>query len=142
MLDNPRPELRPIVASGLVSIFKKMFAESWGPRLEYILRNTILTLLLIPDTTLISIPLILTHEAYRKKVVSKIDDPILVQFWTQEFERMAPAQMSEAINPILNKVGQFLSSPILRNILGQPKNPFSLRWIMDKEKIFIVNLSK
>ncbi len=142
MLDNPRPELRPIVASGLVSIFKKMFAESWGPRLEYILRNTILTLLLVPDTTLISIPLILTHEAYRKKIVSKISDPILVQFWTQEFERMAPAQMSEAINPILNKVWQFLSSPILRNILGQPKNPFSLRWIMDNGKIFIVNLSK
>ncbi len=142
MLDNPNPELRPIVASGLVSIFKKMFAESWGPRLEYILRNTILTLLLIPDTTLISIPLMLTHESYRRKVVSKITDPILIQFWTQEFEKMAPAQMSEAINPILNKVGQFLSSPILRNILGQPKNPFSLRWIMDNGKIFIVNLSK
>jgi len=142
MLDNPRPELRPIVASGLVSIFKKMFAESWWPRLEYILRNTILTLLLIPDTTLISIPLMLTHESYRRKVVSKITDPILIQFWTQEFEKMAPAQMSEAINPILNKVWQFLSSPILRNILGQPKNPFSLRWIMDNEKIFIVNLSK
>ncbi|MBC7503784.1 type IV secretion system DNA-binding domain-containing protein [Candidatus Gracilibacteria bacterium] len=142
MLDNPNPELRPIVASGLVSIFKKMFAESWGPRLEYILRNTILTLLLIPDTTLISIPLMLTHESYRRKVVSKITDPILIQFWTNEFEKMAPAQMSEAINPILNKVGQFLSSPILRNILGQPKNPFSLRWIMDNGKIFIVNLSK
>ena len=142
MLDNPNPELRPIVASGLVSIFKKMFAESWGPRLEYILRNTILTLLLIPETTLVSIPLILTHESYRKKVVSKITDPILVQFWTQEFEKMAPAQMNEAINPILNKVGQFLSSPILRNILGQPKNPFSLRWVMDNGKIFIVNLSK
>ena len=132
MLDNPNPELRPIVASGLVSIFKKMFAESWGPRLEYILRNT----------TLISIPLMLTHESYRRKLVSKISDPILIQFWTQEFEKMAPAQMSEAINPILNKVGQFLSSPILRNILGQPKNPFSLRWIMDNGKIFIVNLSK
>ena len=142
MLDNPNPELRPIVASGLVSIFKKMFAESWGPRLEYILRNTILTLLLIPDTTLVSIPLILTHESYRRRVISKITDPILIQFWTQEFEKMAPAQMSEAINPILNKVGQFLSSPILRNILGQPKNPFSLRWIMDNGKIFIVNLSK
>lgn len=97
---------------------------------------------MIPDTTLISIPLILTHESYRRRIVSKITDPILIQFWTQEFEKMAPAQMSEAINPILNKVGQFLSSPILRNILGQPKNPFSLRWIMDNGKIFIVNLSK
>ena len=120
-----------------------MFADSWGPRLEYILRNTILTLLLVPEiTTLISIPLILTHESYRRKCVSKIDDPILIQFWKQEFEKMSPNMMSEAINPILNKVGQFLSSPILRNILGQPKNPFSLRWIMDNKKIFLVNLSK
>ena len=119
-----------------------MFAESWGPRLEYIIRNTILTLLLIPETTMISIPMMLTHEAYRKKIVAKIDDPILVQFWTQEFEKMSPSMMSEAVSPILNKVGQFLSSPILRNILGQPKNPFSLRWIMDNGKIFIVNLSK
>lgn len=142
MLENSRPELRPIVAGGLVSIFKKMFAESWGPRLEYILRNTILTLLLIPDTTMISIPLMLTHEAYRRKVVSKIEDPILVQFWNEEFAKMSPSMQSESINPILNKVGQFLSSPILRNILGQPKNPFSLRWIMDNGKIFLVNLSK
>lgn len=142
MLENSRPELRPIVAWGLVSIFKKMFAESWGPRLEYILRNTILTLLLIPDTTMISIPLMLTHEAYRRKVVAKIDDPILVQFWNEEFAKMSPSMQSESINPILNKVGQFLSSPILRNILWQPKNPFSLRWIMDNGKIFLVNLSK
>ncbi|MBP6981586.1 DUF87 domain-containing protein, partial [Candidatus Gracilibacteria bacterium] len=140
MLDNPNPELRPIVAGGLVSIFKKMFAESWGPRLEYILRNTILTLLQVPDTTLISIPMILTHESYRNQIVSKIKDPILVQFWTQEFGKMTPANMTEAVSPILNKVGQFLSSPILRNILGQPKNPFSLRWIMDNQKIFLVNL--
>lgn len=81
-----------------------MFAESWGPRLEYILRNTILTLLLVPDTTMISIPLLLTHEAYRKKIVSKIKDPMLVQFWNEEFARMSPSMMSEAVNPILNKV--------------------------------------
>ena len=142
MLDNPNPELRPIVAGWLVSIFKKMFAESWWPRLEYILRNTILTLLQVPDTTLISIPMILTHESYRNQIVSKIKDPILVQFWTQEFGKMTPANMTEAVSPILNKVWQFLSSPILRNILGQPKNPFSLRWIMDNQKIFLVNLSK
>lgn len=142
MLESPTPALRPIVGSGLVSIFKKMFADSWGPRLEYILRNTILTLLQVPDSTLVSIPLILTHESYRKKIISKLDDPLLVQFWTQEFDKMAPNMVSEAVNPILNKVGQFLSSPILRNILGQPKNPFSMRWIMDNGKIFIVNLSK
>ncbi len=142
MLESPSPELRPIVGSGLVSIFKKMFADSWGPRLEYILRNTILTLLRVPEATLVSIPLILTNEWYRKKIVAKLDDPLLVQFWNEEFDKMSPNMVSEAVNPILNKVGQFLSSPILRNILGQPKNPFSMRWIMDNGKIFIVNLSK
>lgn len=142
MLENPRPELRPIVAWWLVSIFKKMFAESWWPRLEYILRNTVLSLLEISDSTMISIPLMLTHEAYRKKVVAKISDPILVQFWNEEFAKMSPSMMSEAVNPILNKVWQFLSSSLMRNILGQPKNPFSLRWIMDNGKIFLVNLSK
>lgn len=142
MLESPSPELRPIVGSGLVSIFKKMFADSWGPRLEYILRNTILTLLRVPEATLVSIPLILTNEGYRKRVVAKLDDPLLVQFWNEEFDKMTGAMLSEAVNPILNKVGQFLSSPILRNILGQPKNPFSMRWVMDNGKIFIVNLSK
>lgn len=142
MLESPSPALRPIVGSGLVSIFKKMFADSWGPRLEYILRNTILTLLRVPNATLVSIPLILTNEGYRKKIVSTLDDPLLVQFWNEEFDKMSPNMVSEAVNPILNKVGQFLSSPILRNILGQPKNPFSMRWIMDNGKIFIINLSK
>ncbi len=142
MLDCPKPELRPIVAGGVVSVFKRMFWESWGPRLEYILRNTLLTLLEIPETTLISVVLMLTQESYRKKIVSKISDPILIQFWNEEFGKMSPQMMSEAVNPILNKVGQFLSSPIVRNIVWQPKNPFSLRWIMDNSKILIVNLSK
>lgn len=104
MLESPSPALRPIVGSGLVSIFKKMFADSWGPRLEYILRNTILTLLEVPDSTLVSIPLVLTNESYRKKIISKLNDPLLVQFWTQEFDKMPPNMVAEAVNPILNKV--------------------------------------
>lgn len=142
MLENVSKELQPIVASGLLSIFKKMFAESWGPRLEYILRNTIITLLQVPDSTLMTIPMMLTQTSFRRKVVAKIQDPLMEKFWTSEFEAMEPKQMVEAVSPILNKVGQFLSSTLLRNILGQPKNPFSLRWIMDNRKIFIVNLSK
>lgn len=141
MLENVAPELQPIVASGLISIFKKMF-DSWGPRLEYILRNTILTLLQAGDATLMSIPLLLTHKSYRMKVLAKINDPILEKFWTSEFDAMDQKQATEAISPVLNKVGQFLSSPLLRNIFGQTKNPFSLRWVMDNKKIFIVNLSK
>ncbi len=142
MLDWVSAEHRPLVASGLVWIFKKIFWESWWPRLEHILRNTILALLEYPNTTLISIPLMLTSDVYRAKVVSKISDPVVKKFWVSEYEKMAPNQKVEAAWPILNKVGQFLSSTILRNILGQPKNSFNMRWAMDNQKIIIVNLSK
>ncbi len=142
MLEQVQPELRPIVASGLVGVFKKIFGESWGPRLEHILRNTIMTLLEIPETTIMSIPLMLTMKSYRQKIVAKVKDPILKKFWESEFEAMGSSGQTEAAGPILNKVGQFLSSPLVRNIVGQPKNPFSLRWAMDNGKIVIVNLSK
>jgi hypothetical protein len=84
----------------------------------------------------------LTSDVYRNKVVSKISDPVVKKFWVSEYEKMAPNQKVEAAGPILNKVGQFLSSTILRNILGQPKNSFNIRWAMDNKKIIIVNLSK
>lgn len=142
MLDDVNPELRPLVASGLVWIFKKIFGDSWGPRLEHILRNTILALLEYPNSTLISIPLMLTSDVFRAKVVNKISDPVVKKFWTWEFAKMAPNQKVEAAGPILNKVWQFLSSTILRNVLGQPKNSFSIRWAMDNKKIVIINLSK
>jgi hypothetical protein len=101
-----------------------------------------LALLEYPNTTLISIPLMLTSDVYRNKVVSKISDPVVKKFWISEYDKMAPNQKVEAAGPILNKVGQFLSSTILRNILGQPKNSFNIRWAMDNKKIIIVNLSK
>jgi len=142
MLEDVKPEHRPLVASWLVWIFKKIFGDSWGPRLEHILRNTILALLEYPNTTLISIPLMLTSDVYRNKVVNKITDPIVKKFWTHEFAKMAPNQKVEAAWPILNKVWQFLSSSILRNVLWQNKNTFNLRWAMDNNKIIIVNLSK
>lgn len=142
MLDNISPELRPLVASGLVWIFKKIFWDSWWPRLEHILRNTILALLEYPNTTLISIPLMLTSDVYRWKVVNKITDRVVKNFWIQEFWKMAPNQKTEATAPILNKVWQFLSSTILRNVLWQPKNSFDVRWAMDNKKIIIINLSK
>jgi len=142
MLENIDAEHRPLIASWLVGIFKKIFAESWGPRLEHILRNTILALLEYPNTTLISIPMMLTDDNYRRKVIAKVEDPIVKKFWTEEFARFSPQQKIEAVNPILNKVGQFLSSSLLRNVLGQSKNSFNLRWAMDNKKIIIVNLSK
>jgi len=142
MLDNVSIEQRPLVVSGLVWIFKKIFWDSWGPRLEHILRNTLFALIEYPNTTLISIPLMLTSEVFRNKVISKVTDPVVKNFWKQEYAKMAPNQKTEAAWPILNKVWQFLSSTILRNILWQNKNTFSVRWAMDNKKIIIVNLSK
>lgn len=142
MFDGVDVEQRPLVASWIVWIFKKIFWDSWGPRLEHILRNTVLALLEMPNSTLISIPLMLTSEVYRWKVVNRVKDPVVKKFWTGEFAKMAPNQKVEATWPILNKVWQFLSSTILRNVLGQPKNSFSVRWAMDNQKIVIVNLSK
>ncbi|MBU0668006.1 DUF87 domain-containing protein [Patescibacteria group bacterium] len=142
MLENIDPSLNSIVCSGLVGIFKKIYGESWGPRLEHILRNTILSLLEYQNATMLGIPRVLQDKQFRGRVVRKINDPIVKSFWENEFEKMEPRQRIEAISPILNKVGQFLSSPIIRNILGQPKSAIDLRFAMDKGKIVIVNLSK
>ncbi len=142
MLENVDPALNSIVCSGLVGIFKKIYADSWGPRLEHILRNTILALLEYPGTTMLGITRILQDDEYRRKVVRKIQDPVVKSFWVNEFAKMQDRFRVEAISPILNKVGQFLSSPTIRNIVGQPKSSVDLRFAMDKGKIVIVNLSK
>lgn len=142
MLESKDPALNTIIASGLVGIFKKIYADSWGPRLEHILRNTILSLLHYPNTTMLGITRILQDKDFRRKVVRKLEDPILRAFWEKEFEPMQDRMKIEAISPIMNKVGQFLSSPIVRNIVGQPKSTVDLRFAMDKKKIIIVNLSK
>jgi len=142
MLENVDSSLNSIVCSGLVGIFKKIYADSWGPRLEHILRNTILSLLEYPGTTMLGITRILQDEEFRKKIVKKIEDPVVKSFWVDEFEKMQDKIKIEAISPIQNKVGQFLSSPVIRNIVGQPKSTIDLRFAMDKGKIVIINLSK
>lgn len=142
MMEEVDPAYNTVVASGLVGIFKKIYAESWGPRLEHILRNTILALLEYQGATMLGITRMLQDVEYRDRVVKKIEDPVVKSFWVNEFAKMEPRLRSEAISPILNKVGQFLSSPIIRNIVGQPKSSFQLRHAMDNKKIVIVNLSK
>lgn len=142
MLENIDPALNSIVCSGLVGIFKKIYGESWGPRLEHILRNTILALLEYPGTTMLGITRMLSDEDFRRKVVRKVQDPVVKSFWIDEFAKMSDKMRTEAISPIQNKVGQFLSSPVIRNIVGQPKSSVNFRFAMDKGKIVIVNLSK
>jgi len=142
MLENVDPALNSIVCSGLVGIFKKIYAESWGPRLEHILRNTILALLEYPGTSMLGIIRILQDADFRRRVIKKVEDPVVKSFWLEEFEKMQDKFRIEAISPILNKVGQFLSSPTIRNIVGQAKSTLDLRFFMDKGKIVIINLSK
>jgi len=133
---------RELVASGIVSIFYKLYHYSWGPRLEYILRNCILTLLYVPNSTLLQIPEILTNDRFREKVVMGLSDQVLKNFWINEYNKLTPQMRSESIMPILNKVGQFLSSQTIRNIVGSPKSTIDLEEMMNKGKIILVNLSQ
>jgi len=133
---------KELIASGIVSIFKKIYGNSWGPRLEYILRNTILTLLEVPDSTFLEVPSLLTDKSYRDRVVAQLKDPVLKNYWINEFEEMQPRLRSESISPILNKVGQFISSNIIRSIVGSPKSTIDLEKIMNEGKILLLNLSQ
>jgi len=131
---------KDLVASGIVSIFQKLYGHSWGPRLEYILRNTILTLTDIPNSTFLDVPKILTEKNFRAQAIEKCKDQIMINFWRNEFEKMSDNLRNEAISPILNKVGQFISSSIIRQIVGHPRSTIDLEEIMNKGKILILNL--
>lgn len=141
VLEQVDANVRNVVASGVVGIFKKIFGESWGPRLEYILRNAILALLEYPNATLLGVMRILTDNAYRRSVLSTITDPVIRDFFVNEFEKYEPKFRQEAIAPIQNKVGQFTSSSTIRNIIGQPKTKMDIRKIMDEGKILLADLS-
>lgn len=130
------------IASEIVGVLKKMFGDSWGPRLEHILRFTLLALLETPDTTMLGITRMLTDKNYRKMIIDNITDPVVKAFWVTEFASWNDKFASEAVQPVLNKVGAFTAVPIVRNIIGQPKSSFSIRKAMDEGKIIIVNLSR
>lgn len=142
VVEQVEPHLRHLVASGLIGVFKKLWADSWGPRLEYILRNSILAVLDYPGSTLLAITRMLSDKIFRKKVIAKIQDPVVKAFWVNEFAGYADKFASEAVSPIQNKVGQFLSSSLIRNIVGQVKSSIDMRKVMDENKILILNLSK
>lgn len=133
---------KDLVSSGIVSIFHKIYGESWGPRLEYILRNVILTLLDVGGCTLLDALRILSDDAYRARIVSRISDPVLKNFWEAEFAKMSDKLRTEAVSPIQNKVGQFVSGRMIRNIIGSPTSTINLQEIMDEGKILILNLSQ
>jgi DNA helicase HerA-like ATPase len=133
---------RELIASGIVSIFQKLYAYSWGPRLEYILRNALLTLLQSKQARMSDIVDLLTNSKMREKIVSELNDDILKNFWIHEFDKLPDRQRMEAIAPILNKVGQFVSSPLVRDVVNASKSSFSIEDIMSQGKILLVNLSQ
>ncbi|MBI4426461.1 MAG: type IV secretion system DNA-binding domain-containing protein [Candidatus Kerfeldbacteria bacterium] len=142
VLEAVDPNHRHLVSSGLIAVFKKIWVDSWGPRLEYVLRNCILSLLEYPGSTLLGVTRLLVDKKYRAKIITKVTDPIVKAFWIEEFSAYSNQFRTEAISPIQNKVGQFLSSSVIRNIVGQPKSSFDLRWLMDEGKILLMNLAK
>ncbi|KKU94234.1 MAG: hypothetical protein UY26_C0002G0016 [Candidatus Jorgensenbacteria bacterium GW2011_GWA1_48_13] len=142
VLELPDPKYKHLVASGLMGIFTKIWANVWSARMEYILNNAVLALLDTPNSTLLGITRILVDKEYRQKIIANLKDPVVKAFWVHEYEEWQDKFRNEAIAPIQNKVGQFLSTALIRNIVGQAKSTIDIFKIMNEGKIFIVNLSK
>lgn len=142
ILESVNDSHKHLVASGMMGVFKKIWENLWSARMEYILNNSILALLDNPGSTLLGINRMLSDAEYRKRIISNVKDPIVNQFWLTEFASYNEKYAQEAVAPIQNKIGQFLSASIIRNIVAQVKSTINIRQIMDEGKIFIVNLSK
>src|ERR1043165_1067804 len=142
VLANVPPDNRHLVASGVVSAFKGIWRDSWGPRLEYLLYNAVSALLDCKNATLLGVNRMLTDDTFRAKVIRQVKDPFIRAFWAEEYENYDERFKREAIAPIQNKIGQFLLNPVVRNILGQVKSKVSIPFIMDNRRLFIANLSK
>lgn len=136
------PNMKSNTSSEIIGVLKRMFGDSWGPRLEYILRYTILALLDRPNTTMLDITRMLTDKKFREETLSYCTDSVVMNFWRVEFASWNDKFQAEAVAPVLNKVGAFTANPIIRNIIGQPHSTFNIRELMDDGKILIVNLSK
>jgi len=142
VMERVEPEYRHLVAGGLMGVFKKIWPDVWSARMEYILNNSILALLEYPGSTLLGINRMLSDAEFRKKIVDKITDPVIKAFWLNEFARYTQRYEVEATAAIQNKVGQFISAPLIRNSIGQVQSNIDMRKIMDEKKILILNLSK
>jgi type IV secretory pathway TraG/TraD family ATPase VirD4 len=142
VLELPDPRYKHLVASGLMGIFTKIWSNVWSARMEYILNNAILALLDTPNTTLLGIPRLLVDKEYRQVIISNLKDPVVKAFWVNEYEEWQDKFRSEAIAPIQNKVGQFLSTALVRNVVGQSKSTLDIFKLMNTQKIFLVNVSK
>lgn len=137
--------MRPVAVSNIIASLRSIWRESWGPRMEHVLANTLAALMECPEgkpMTMLAIPKMLTDPKFRQSVLEHVRDPVVLDFWALEFAGYDPRLRAEIIAPVLNKVGAFMRSPVMRQILGQTKKSFDLRFMMDSRKILIVNLSK
>ena len=142
VLDNINPDRHPVAADGVVSAFRHVWPDSWGPRLEYLLTHAIRALLANPGSTLLCVPRLFTDDRYRARILANVHDPVLHAFWRNEWDTYDARFRTEATAPILNKLGKVLADNRLRNIVAQPKSTIDLRRIMDEGRILIVNLAK
>jgi len=142
VMEDIGADKRHLVVNGLMSTFEKIWVDAWSARMAYILSNTLLALLEYPGSTLLGVNRMLSDKEYRRKVVENIKDTSVKAFWVDEFGKWTEKFIAEAIPAIQNKVGQFTSNPLVRNLLGQPQSSFDIRKMMDEKKILIVNLSK
>jgi len=133
---------RHLVVNGLMSTFEKIWVDAWSARMAYILNNTLLALLEYPGATLLGVNRMLADKDFRKKVVDNVKDPSVKSFWIEEFGKYTERFAAEATPAIQNKVGQFTSNPLVRNLIGQSRSTFDIRKFMDEKKILIINLSK
>lgn len=136
------PSQRALAAAQMIDVFKKLWRDEWGPRLEHLLRNVVLTLLETPGSSLAHIPPLLTDRDSRSRFVSNLTDPVVADFWKTEYERYSPAFRAVIIAPLQNKIGALLTDPLLRRILTEDGDQLDLKGIMDGGKIFLVNLDK
>jgi hypothetical protein len=142
IMEEVDPDYRHLIAGGLMGVFKKIWPDVWSSRMEYILNNAVLALIEIKGSTLLGINRLLSDAEWRKEVLEDVHDPVVKAFWTKEFSRYSQRYETEATAAIQNKIGQFISSPLIRNIVGQKKSTIDIRSIMDNKKILLVNLSK
>ncbi|MFA5994588.1 MAG: type IV secretion system DNA-binding domain-containing protein, partial [Parcubacteria group bacterium] len=142
ILESVADDKKNLVASGMMGVFKKIWPDVWSARMEYILNNTILALLDYPGSTMLGVNRMMNDKDYRKRVYPKIKDPVVKAFWLNEFDKWEDKFRKEAVAAIQNKVGQFLSSSVIRHIVGQAKSTIDMTEIMDGQKILIINLSK
>jgi hypothetical protein len=142
VLHCPDPQQRTLTASGLMSVFTKLWPGTFSGRMEHVLRNTLLALLEFEGSSMLGIMRMYADEQYRRKVVANVSDPLVKSFWDDEYASWSDKYRTEAVAAIQNKVGQLLSTPLIRNIVGQVQSKLSVRDAMDSGKIVLVNLSK